>query len=87
MGLGTNINTYMESTPEDLRFARRIFSQKVIWGPKMARDSVLYTRALFFGLQIQAFEEVPRGIVKVFLCSFYFRSHFFLKSRMRSKPS
>ncbi len=25
--------------------------------------------------------------MKVFLCSFYFRSHLFLKSRMRSKPS
>ena len=45
MGVGANINTYLESTPEDLQFARRIFPQKVIWGPKMARDSVFQTRA------------------------------------------
>ena len=45
------------------------------------------TRALIFGLQIHASEELPRGIVKVFLCSFYFWSDFLLKSRMRSKPS
>ena len=40
MGLGTNINTYMESTPKDLQFARGTFPQKVISGPKIARDSV-----------------------------------------------
>ena len=40
MGLGTNINTYMESTPKDLQFARGAFPQKVISGPKNARDSV-----------------------------------------------
>ena len=32
MGLGANINTYLESTPEDLQFAHGTVPQKGIWG-------------------------------------------------------
>ena len=39
MGLGKKIRPDMESTPEDLQFARGTFPRKLIWGPKNSRDS------------------------------------------------
>ena len=53
----------------------------------MDRDHVFWSvqkSLLRFDLHMEAFGTVPKPIVKVFVCSFHFRCHFVLKSRMKT---